>query len=83
MNITKSNTVFIFDFDGVIVDSLTALYETYINFLHKYGHDGNQSEFDFLNGPKLDFIVSYLKEKYDLPPKELELTHNIHLLSFT
>ena len=74
MNITKSNTVFIFDFDGVIVDSLTALYETYINFLHKYGHDGNQSEFDFLNGPKLDFIVSYLKEKYDLPPKELELT---------
>ena len=70
----QSNAVFIFDFDGVIVDSVTALYDTYINFLQQFGHKGTQDEFDFLNGPKLADIITYLKEKYDLPPKEEELT---------
>jgi beta-phosphoglucomutase-like phosphatase (HAD superfamily) len=68
-----SPAVFIFDFDGVIVDSVTALYDTYDNFLQQYGHNGNQKEFDFLNGPKLADIITYLKEKYNLPPKEEEL----------
>ena len=69
----QSNAVFIFDFDGVIVDSVTALYDTYDNFLKQYGHRGNQIEFDYLNGPKLADIITYLKEKYNLPPQEAEL----------
>ena len=69
-----SNAVFIFDFDGVIVDSITTLYETYNNFLQKFGHQGNRNEFDSLNGPNLNFIISYLKKKYNLPIDKQELT---------
>lgn len=68
-----SPAVFIFDFDGVIAASVTALYDTYDHFLQQYGHRGNQKEFDFLNGPKLADIISYLKETYKLPPREDEL----------
>lgn len=70
----QSNVVFIFDFDGVIVDSITTLYETYNNFLQKFDHQGNRNEFDSLNGPNLTFIISYLKKKYNLPLDKQELT---------
>ena len=44
--------VFIFDFDGVIVDSISSLYGIYLEFLREFGIEGNREEFDRLNGQK-------------------------------
>lgn len=56
----------IFDFDGVIVDSLSALYEIYLSFLASYGIKGSREEFDKLNGPSLKEIVRYFRKHYSL-----------------
>jgi len=69
----KNNVVFIFDFDGVIVDSVGLLYNVYFNFLNEFGIKGNKEECKFLNGPKLSEIVSFLKNKYHLQKDEKEL----------
>jgi len=69
----KNNVVFIFDFDGVIVDSVGLLYNVYFNFLNEFGIKGNKEECEFLNGPKLSEIVSFLKNKYHLQKDEKEL----------
>ncbi|MGK0280121.1 MAG: HAD superfamily hydrolase (TIGR01549 family), partial [Litorivivens sp.] len=69
-------TLVIFDFDGVIVDSLGFLYQTYLDFLAEFGVEGNEKEFDLLNGPKLAQIITYLKDKYQLVPSEQELFNN-------
>jgi len=69
----KNNVVFIFDFDGVIVDSVGLLYNVYFNFLNEFGIKGNKEECEFLNGPKLSEIVSFLKNKYHLQEDEKEL----------
>jgi len=71
--VIKKDIVFIFDFDGVIVDSLTLLYGVYMDFLREFGIDGNKEEFNFLNGPKVPEIVSFLKEKYSIKKDEEEL----------
>lgn len=63
----------VFDFDGVIVDSISALFKSYCNFLHAYGYEGNRSEFDHLNGPSLPEIISYLKDRYSLSDSKEEL----------
>jgi HAD superfamily hydrolase (TIGR01509 family) len=60
------SALFIFDFDGVIADSLTALYDIYNEFLGEFGLNGNKAEFDSLNGPSLLEIVTILKAKYHL-----------------
>jgi HAD superfamily hydrolase (TIGR01509 family) len=65
--------VIIFDFDGVIVDSVSFLYEIYTDFLKEFGIKGNQEEFNLLNGPKLSEIVSFLKKKYHIQKDEKEL----------
>lgn len=67
------NILFIFDFDGVIVDSVESLYGVYLDFLKEFGIDGNKEEFNLLNGPKLTEIVSYLKKKYSIKNDEVEL----------
>ena len=67
------NIILIFDFDGVIVDSVSSLYEVYIDFLEEFGIRGNQEEFNLLNGPKLSEIVSFLKNKYHIQKDEKEL----------
>jgi len=69
----KNNVVFVFDFDGVIVDSVGLLYNVYFNFLNEFGIKGNKEECEFLNGPKLSEIVSFLKNKYHLQEDEKEL----------
>lgn len=69
----SNNTVFVFDFDGVIVDSINALYDAYMEFLSQFGITGYQEEFNLLNGPKLSEIVLFLKEKYALKKTESEL----------
>ena len=58
--------VFIFDMDGVIVNSVDSLYNVYLNFLKGFGIAGNKEEFYLLNGPRIKEIVFYLKKKYRL-----------------
>ena len=53
----------IFDLDGTLIDSIPELYSAYKNFLNKFGYIGNKKEFELLNGPKLDEIISLLKKK--------------------
>lgn len=63
----------IFDFDGVIVDSISCLYDVYLCFLDEMSIIGNEKEFEILNGPKLSEIVSFLKKKYKMQKSEQEL----------
>lgn len=69
-NITS---IFVFDLDGVIVDTLSSLYQVYLEFLRDFGIGGNTQEFDQLNGPSLPEIISFLNKKYHLPHGEEEL----------
>lgn len=55
-----------FDFDGVVVDSISILKSVYYDFLNQFEKKGSDVEFDTLNGPTIDEIVSILKNKYDL-----------------
>lgn len=71
-NLSK-DAIFIFDMDGVIVNSIEALYEVYLDFLNGFGVKGTKEEFDFLNGPKLEEIAEYLKKKHDLSEDVVEL----------
>lgn len=60
------NIMFIFDFDGVIVDSVNALYNVYMDFLKEFGIKGNKEEFNLLNGSKISQIIQFLKGKYKI-----------------
>ena len=66
----ESEIAFIFDFDGVIADSVSSLSNVYFDFLKKFGVNGNEEEFNLLNGPKLSEIVHFLKEKYKIDKDE-------------
>lgn len=66
----KPKVMIVFDFDGVLLDSLSVLYEIYLEFLSEFGIKGRREEFNLLNGPSLSEIVSYLKVKHTLPPTE-------------
>lgn len=67
-----------FDLDGTLIDSLSTLYNVYISFLKDYGVKGNRKEFEKLNGPKLDEIVTILKNKYNLNGTKKNLLKNYH-----
>jgi len=67
------NKIFIFDMDGVIVNTLDALYSLYLDFLKEVGIKGNKKEFNLLNGPKIEQIILYLKQKYKLKLGKEEL----------
>jgi beta-phosphoglucomutase-like phosphatase (HAD superfamily) len=62
----RIDIVFVFDFDGVIVDTLKPLYAVYLKFLEEFGVIGTKKEFDSLNGPTVPEIVAFLKNKYEL-----------------
>ncbi len=66
---------FALDFDGVVLDSLTALQETYFEFLMLHGKNGSIEEFNALNGPSLSEIVSTLRESHDLGQSHESLFH--------
>ena len=67
-------TAFVFDCDGVLADTLQALYDTYAQFLEINGvSSACIEEFTTLNGPTLPQIVHILKEKYQLPSDEATL----------
>ena len=55
-----------FDLDGTLVDNLKKLYFVYLNFLEKYHKDGNEDEFETLNGPNIHEIINILAKKYQL-----------------
>lgn len=57
---------FVFDFDGVVVDSLEALRAAYYSFLSLYQKVGSDSEFEFLNGPSLTEIIQVLKNTHKI-----------------
>ena len=55
-----------FDFDGVVVDSISTLKSVYYDFLTQFGKIGSETEFDYLNGAKISDIVFILKKNYKL-----------------
>lgn len=55
-----------FDLDGTLADSISVLYEVYIDFLANFGITGTKQEFNKLNGPSLPEIITTLKIKYNL-----------------
>jgi len=66
--------IFVFDLDGVIIETVEELYHAYLNFLREFGFFGTREEFEKLNGPKLSEIISYLKKKYNLSESQENLT---------
>jgi HAD superfamily hydrolase (TIGR01509 family) len=67
--------VFIFDMDGVLIDSVPLMYdEVYAGFLGEFGIQGTREEFSKkVNGPKIEDIVVILKEVHSLPGTPAEL----------
>jgi HAD superfamily hydrolase (TIGR01509 family) len=65
-----------FDFDGVIVDSIQLLKDVYYDFLSEFRVEGNELEFQLLNGPSITEVVSILKEKYQIEESYEELLKN-------
>ena len=70
-----------FDFDGVIVNSIQLLKNVYYDFLSEFGVEGNELEFQSLNGPSIKEVVSILREQYQIEESYEELLKNykIHL----
>ncbi|QAZ67382.1 HAD family hydrolase [Solidesulfovibrio carbinolicus] len=62
-----------FDFDGVVADSVPAMYSIYSEFLFFYGVKPQPGEFERLNGPSLKEIVACLKHAHGLPGNAGEL----------
>jgi len=52
------------DLDGTLADSMPLLYQTYFDFLKRFGHVGSQAEFHTLIGPSLSAVVEHLNNKY-------------------
>lgn len=76
--IIMKNIIFIFDFDGVIVDTIQSLYDVYLDFSNEFGFKGNKEEFNLLNGPKISEIVSFLREKHNIKQSKEELSNIYH-----
>ena len=55
-----------FDFDGVVIDSISSLKAVYFKFLKQFGKKGSDVEFNSLNGPTINEIVLILKKNYHL-----------------
>jgi HAD superfamily hydrolase (TIGR01509 family) len=66
------------DLDGTLADSLTVLRRVYFRFLEKFGFAGSDAEFDRLNGPKLNEVVTRLDTFYQLPGtiEDLAISYN-------
>jgi len=61
------------DFDGVIANSNKIMFNTYMEFLKKFGLKGNEIEYRKLDGPNLYEIIDYLKSNYNLKKTKNEL----------
>lgn len=63
------------DLDGTIIDSTNELYQIYRTFLKEFKFRGTRSEFNKLNGPKIEDVISILKRKYNIKVKKSDLLH--------
>ncbi len=61
------------DFDGTLVDSIPALYQTYETFLHSLGLKGSKEEFHSLLGLTFDEIKAKIEKKRGISFKEEQL----------
>lgn len=72
----------VFDMDGVLVDTVDALYHIYLSILADYQVQGSKAEFHELNGPSLKEISTLLSSRYSSMPtpekitKAFQLAHN-------
>ena len=60
------------DLDGTLANTLPVLYSVYQTLLRRYGIEGSREEFQQLNGPSLDEIVTSLKEKHQISADSIE-----------
>ena len=64
---------YIFDMDGVLIDSIQYLYKSYLDILSKYNIIGSLDEFNKLNGLSLKEICRLLKSENPRLPENLEI----------
>lgn len=76
----ENKKVFVFDMDGVIVDTVESHFNSYRNFIRSFGIEWDQNDCDLLNGQKLDKIIGYAKVKYGLPGTVNELLDKYNLI---
>lgn len=62
----------IFDMDGVLVNTLQALYDIYLNALSNQGVQGSRDEFNEMNGPHMEDVVSILSQRHNLKKAQLK-----------
>jgi len=80
------NTGVIFDFDGVLVDSLNQLVGLYVSISNKFNTTNSNveyvSDFEILNGKNIKEISEYIGVKYksDVTSKEIEYYYKEQLL---
>src|SRR3990170_3716656 len=58
--------IFIFDMDGVIIDSVDSLLELYGDFLLRLGIKHDNEDLKRINGMNIKEIAKLMKEKYNL-----------------
>ena len=61
------------DLDGTLADSVTALKNVYHSFLASFGANGDEVEFQRLNGPPLGEIIERLRMAHKLPGTPADL----------
>ena len=66
-------TALLLDFDGTLVDSLSALQSAYFEFLKEFDIEGTLAEFQEFNGPPLSLVIGELRARYSLRAPENEL----------
>ncbi len=69
----KDATAVLFDFDGTLADSISAMKDVYREFAAAYSFSPTDTEFDELNGPSLATIIDILQRRHGLAPSKEEL----------
>lgn len=70
--------IFVFDMDGVIVDTTKKHYALYIQFINSFGKEADVEECRKLDGLKIAEIIAYAKNEHNLPYSEEELIRRYH-----
>jgi beta-phosphoglucomutase-like phosphatase (HAD superfamily) len=60
----------IFDFDGVLVDSVESLFGLYFTVCSEFSANVDESDLDFLNGKNIDEICHFIVSKYAIRKKQ-------------
>lgn len=68
-----NDKIFIFDMDGVIVDTVSESYAVYFSFLKSFGAEGDLEECKMLDGLKTEEIIHHAIRKHNLPGTEKDL----------